>query len=116
MIGSLIYATSTNLPMVTDRDCNPRIIHRDVKTSNILLNLNFEARLTDFGIAKCIPFAETDTSTCVVGTIGYIDPEYARMLRFNEKSDVYNYDIVLLEILIGKKAGDNYSNFLQLVR
>ena len=97
-------------------DCNPRIIHRDVKTSNILLDDNFEAHLSDFGIAKCIPSAKTHTSTYVMGTIGFIDPEYARTLRLNEKSDVYSYGIVLLELLTGRKAVDNNSNLLQLVR
>ena len=97
-------------------DCNPRIIHTDVKTFNILLDGNFEAHLSDFGIAKCIPSAKTHTSTYVMGTIGYIDPEYARTLRLNEKSDVYSYGIVPLELLTGRKAMDNDSILLQLVR
>ncbi|GLJ11825.1 hypothetical protein SUGI_0177910 [Cryptomeria japonica] len=95
--------------------CNPRIVHRDVKTSNILLDDDFEAHLSDFGIAKCISLAKTHTSTYVMGTIGYIDPEYARTSRLNEKSDVYSYGIVLLELLTGRKAVDNDSNLLQLI-
>ena len=97
-------------------DCNPRIIHTDVKTFNILLDGNFEAHLSDFGIAKCIPSAKTHTSTYVMGTIGYIDPEYARTLRLNEKSDLYSYGIVLLELLAGRKDLDNDSILRQLVR
>ncbi|XP_020686199.1 LRR receptor-like serine/threonine-protein kinase ERECTA [Dendrobium catenatum] len=96
-------------------DCSPRIIHRDVKSSNILLDKDFEAHLTDFGIAKFLCVNKAHTSTYVMGTIGYIDPEYARTSRLNEKSDVYSYGIVLLELLTGKKAVDEECNLHQLI-
>ncbi|KAI6682132.1 hypothetical protein NL676_036013 [Syzygium grande] len=96
-------------------DCSPRIIHRDVKSSNILLDKEFEAHLTDFGIAKSLCTTKSHTSTCIRGTIGYIDPEYARTSRLTEKSDVYSYGIVLLELLTGRKAVDDESNLHHLI-
>ncbi|GFP93170.1 LRR receptor-like serine/threonine-protein kinase erl1 [Phtheirospermum japonicum] len=96
-------------------DCNPKIIHRDVQSSNILLDENFDTHLSDFGIANCLPAAKTHASTYVLGTIGYIGPEYARTSMVTEKSDVYSFGTVLLELLIGNKAVDNDSNLHQLV-
>lgn len=96
-------------------DCSPRIIHRDVKSSNILLDKDFEAHLTDFGIAKSLCISKSHASTYIMGTIGYIDPEYARTSRLTEKSDVYSYGIVLLELLTGRKAVDNECNLHHLI-
>uniref|UniRef100_A0A7I4FAR6 Protein kinase domain-containing protein n=1 Tax=Physcomitrium patens TaxID=3218 RepID=A0A7I4FAR6_PHYPA len=98
------------------QDCKPQVIHRDVKSCNILLNANMEAHLCDFGLAKNIQPTRTHTSTFVLGTIGYIDPEYAQTSRLNEKSDVYSFGIVLLELLMGKKAVDDEVNLLDWVR
>ncbi|CAD6242099.1 unnamed protein product [Miscanthus lutarioriparius] len=96
-------------------ECSPRIIHRDVKSKNILLDKDYEAHLADFGIAKSLCVSKTHTSTYVMGTIGYIDPEYARTSRLNEKSDVYSYGIVLLELLTGKKPVDDECNLHHLI-
>ncbi|PWZ24811.1 LRR receptor-like serine/threonine-protein kinase ERECTA [Zea mays] len=96
-------------------ECSPRIIHRDVKSKNILLDKDYEAHLADFGIAKSLCVSKTHTSTYVMGTIGYIDPEYARTSRINEKSDVYSYGIVLLELLTGKKPVDDECNLHHLI-
>ncbi|XP_047316982.1 putative leucine-rich repeat receptor-like protein kinase At2g19210 [Impatiens glandulifera] len=83
--------------------CKPSIIHRDVKSSNILLNGNFEAKLADFGLSRTIPLEGSDYFSMVVaGTPGYLDPEYYLTNRVTEKSDVYDFGIVLLEIVTGK--------------
>ncbi|XP_021752360.1 leucine-rich repeat receptor-like protein kinase TDR [Chenopodium quinoa] len=83
-------------------DCDPVIVHRDLKPSNILLDAEMEARVADFGVAKLI---QSDESMSVIaGSYGYIAPEYAYTLQVDEKSDIYSYGVVLLEILSGKRS------------
>ncbi|XP_020223399.1 LRR receptor-like serine/threonine-protein kinase IOS1 [Cajanus cajan] len=80
--------------------CKPPIIHRDIKSTNILLNEHFQAKLSDFGLSKIIPTdGESHETTAVAGTLGYLDPHYCISNRLSEKSDIYSFGVVLLEII-----------------
>ncbi|PIN00876.1 Serine/threonine protein kinase [Handroanthus impetiginosus] len=89
-------------------DCAPPIVHRDVKSNNILLDADYGARVADFGVAKVVEVNAkgTKSMSVIAGSCGYIAPEYAYTLRVNEKSDIYSFGVVILELVTGKLPVD----------
>ncbi|XP_030460795.1 LRR receptor-like serine/threonine-protein kinase RGI1 [Syzygium oleosum] len=88
-------------------DCVPPIVHRDIKANNILIGLEFEPYIADFGLAKLVDNGDfARSSNTVAGSYGYIAPEYGYMMKITEKSDVYSYGVVVLEVLTGKQPID----------
>ncbi|KAJ4770153.1 Proline-rich receptor-like protein kinase PERK1 [Rhynchospora pubera] len=84
-------------------DCHPRIVHGDIKPSNVLLTDSFEPKIAGFGFSTFLKDDEIDATVAIVGSSGYVDPEYLCSGRLTEKSDVFSFGVVLLQIITGKE-------------
>ncbi|CAN8235731.1 unnamed protein product [Cochlearia groenlandica] len=99
-------------------ESNLRIIHRDIKLSNILLEHDFTPRIADFGLARLFPEDKTHISTAIAGTLGYMAPEYVVRGKLTEKADVYSFGVLMIEVITGKRNNafsQDASSILQMV-
>ncbi|XP_047338406.1 LEAF RUST 10 DISEASE-RESISTANCE LOCUS RECEPTOR-LIKE PROTEIN KINASE-like 1.1 [Impatiens glandulifera] len=108
--GSLSWNTRLNIAIETANALAylhaSDVIHRDVKTTNILIDNNFQVKVADFGLSRLFPLDVTHVSTAPQGTPGYVDPEYHECYHLTDKSDVYSFGVVLVELISSKSAVD----------
>ncbi|XP_068319357.1 probable LRR receptor-like serine/threonine-protein kinase At1g56140 [Pyrus communis] len=104
---NILLGTARGLAYLHE-ESRPRVVHRDVKASNILLDAELSPKISDFGLAKLYDDKKTHISTRVAGTIGYLAPEYALFGHLTEKADVFGFGVVVLEILSGRP--NSYNN------
>ncbi|KAL8061433.1 hypothetical protein ABFS82_02G085900 [Erythranthe guttata] len=111
--GSLTWEARTKILLGTAKALaylheaiEPKVVHRDIKSSNILIDEDFNAKVSDFGLAKLLGAGKSHITTRVMGTFGYVAPEYANSGLLNEKSDVYSFGVLLLEAITGRDPVD----------
>ncbi|KAH6812583.1 Protein kinase superfamily protein [Perilla frutescens var. frutescens] len=102
---NIILGTAKGLAYLHE-GLEPKVVHRDIKSSNILLDRQWHSKLSDFGLAKLLNSESSYVTTRVMGTFGYVAPEYACTGMLNEKSDIYSFGILIMEIITGRSPVD----------
>jgi len=114
----VIIGTAEGLVYLHENNTN-RIIHRDIKASNILLDSRLQAKIADFGLARSFQEDKSHISTAIAGTLGYMAPEYLAHGKLTEKADVYSFGVLLLEIVAGRQnnkgMSEEYSDSLVII-
>lgn len=101
----IIHGTAKALSYLHEA-LEPKVVHRDIKASNILVDSQWNAKVSDFGLAKLLGDGKSHVTTRVMGTFGYVAPEYASTGLLNERSDVYSFGVLLLETITGRDPVD----------